>query len=610
MSESYTAEKKRPAARVNSILAADCGSSFTRVFFIDRVESGYAFVAQTTVPTTVAPPWSDMSIGVVQAIQELENITGRQLLNEGGELIVPERMEQGIDLFVGTSSAGEPLRAVLAGLMRQESVASLEQAALGSYVQIQAVIARDESGQRQSEEDKIDLVRQNHPDVVWVAGGTEGGATGPVQELFETVALACNLVDSPPQPQIIYAGNSKLRDEISNLAGEDVSLQMIDNVQPVLDVRNLAPARAKFESLYSEHKMYHLPGIGGLVGWSSMPILPTAQAVGYLTAYLDQRYGKLGSADESTGVELRLADTLGVQKGVLCADVGSAYTSVAASFGGQLSVGIATDLGVGHSAPALLDKVGVQALSRWLPFEPEPDEIRTVLLNKGLLPATVPVDERELLIEQAMAREALRLTLKKAQATWQPGSARPYSGLSPWLEPIIATGSVLAKAPRAGQTALMLLDAVQPIGITTLVADVHGLAPVLGAVATTQPIAAVQALDEGAFVTLGTAVVPIGRARPGDVVLRVHITFEAGGELELEVKYGSLEVLPLKEGERAILDINPRRGFSVGPVDGPVEVSGGVVGLIIDARGRPLRLPSNPKLAREYTQQWMWDIGT
>lgn len=615
MSETFTAQRKAPASRVNSILAADCGSSFTRLFFIDRVEAGYAFVAQTIVPTTVAPPWSDLSIGVMQAIEEIEVITGRRFLDENGSLIAPERADQGVDLFVSTSSAGEPLRVILAGLMRQESVASLEQAALGSYVQVQAVIARDESGQRQSDEEKIDLIRQNHPDVVWVTGGTEGGAAGPIQYLFETLALACSLVDSPPQPRIVYAGNSELRSEIVKLAGEELKLEVIDNVQPALDMRNLAPARAKFESLYAEQKMYHLPGIGSLVGWSSLPVLPTAQALGYLTSYLDHRYAKLGSKSDDGGEEtetdnFRRADGIGGKKGVLCVDVGSASTTVAASFGGRLSIAIAADLGVGHNAPTLLEKIGVDVLARWLPFEPEPGELETVLLNKGTLPATVPVDERELLIEQAAAREALRATLKRAQAIWQPGSARPYSNLSPWLEPIIATGSVLAKAPKAGQVALMLLDAIEPIGITTLVADLHGLAPVLGAVAVTQPIAAVQTLDEGAFLNLGTVVVPIGRARPGDVVLRIRIAFEAGGELELEVKYGSLEVLPLRPGEKAVLDIKPRRGFSVGPINGSVEVNGGIVGLVIDARGRPLRLPSDPRVCREYTQQWMWDIGT
>jgi hypothetical protein len=124
-----------------------------------------------------------------------------------------------------------------------------------------------------------------------------------------------------------------------------------------------------------------------------------------------------------------------------------------------------------------------------------------------------------------------------------------------------------------------------------------------------QPLAAVQALDTGAFLTLGTVVSPVGRARPGEVIMRVKIAFEQGGELEIEAKYGSLEVLPLRTGEKAVLELKPRRGISVGRIKGAVEVNGGVIGLIIDARGRPLHLPPDPQVRRQQVQQWLWDMG-
>jgi hypothetical protein len=155
----------------------------------------------------------------------------------------------------------------------------------------------------------------------------------------------------------------------------------------------------------------------------------------------------------------------------------------------------------------------------------------------------------------------------------------------------------------------MLLDAIEPVGITTMLLDKHGVASALGAVAVTQPLAAVQALDAGAFLTLGTVVAPVGRARPGEVIMRVKIAFEEGGELEIEVKYGSIELLPLREGEKARLEFRPRRGISVGRIGRAIEVNGGAIGLIIDARGRPLRLSPSPKACRRQMQQWLWDMG-
>ncbi len=604
---------------IGSILVADCGSSFTRLSLLERVEGGYCFVAHTAVPTTVEPPCSDISIGVRYATEQMAQVTGRSFLSDSGGLIIPETRGQGVDLFVVTSSAAQPLQVVLAGLVSQVSLASLERAAAGAYVKVLGFIARDYVGDPDrkrpatehsddeawlSDEEKVAMIRQHHPDIVWVAGGTDGGSREPVLELVETIALACTLVDRSPRPSIVYAGNTELRSELVGLVGEEVELEVIDNVRPALEVENLAPAQSAFQAAYVERKLQRLPGIGSLIGWSSAPVLSTAQAMGYLTLYLQRLY--------ESG------------KGALCADVGSSATTIAASFPQdkgqagvlQSSLHVATDLGVGYAAPALLECVGVKAIARWLPFEPEAGEIEKVLLNKGVRPTTIPEDRRELLIEQAAAREALRMVMSRARRHWYYSVPRERWWLTPLLEPIIATGGILGQAPRPGQAVLMLLDAIEPVGVTTIALDPHGLAAALGAVAVAYPLAAVQALeagletlDTGAFLTLATVVAPVGRARPGEVVMRVKITFEQGGELEIEVKYGSLEVLPLRVGEKARLEFKPRRGFSVGRVKGTVEVSGGIVGLVIDARGRPLRLPSRPEICREQVQRWLWDMG-
>jgi hypothetical protein len=264
---------------------------------------------------------------------------------------------------------------------------------------------------------------------------------------------------------------------------------------------------------------------------------------------------------------------------------------------------------VGYSAPTLLEQVSAGAIARWLPFEPEPGEVEGVLLSKGIRTTTIPTDQRQLLIEQAAAREALRLLMGQARANWYTGTTDSRRWLTPLLEPIIASGAVLARAPRPSQSVLMLLDTIEPIGITTIVLDEHGVASALGAVAVTQPLAATQALDGGAFLNLATVIAPIGRARPGEVVLRVKITFEQGGEMQLEAKQGSIEVLPLRIGQRARMELKPRRGIYAGRTGKSMEVSGSVVGLVIDARGRPLRLPSNAEACRQSMQQWQWEMG-
>jgi hypothetical protein len=116
-------------------------------------------------------------------------------------------------------------------------------------------------------------------------------------------------------------------------------------------------------------------------------------------------------------------------------------------------------------------------------------------------------------------------------------------------------------------------------------------------------------------VNLATVVTPVGFARKEDVILRVRIQYEESGALDIEVPYGSLEVLPLPPGQEALLELHPikRYRFDVG-LGGPGKggkrrVRGGLLGLIIDARGRPLRLPPDPEERQAQMQQWLWDVG-
>jgi hypothetical protein len=72
-----------------------------------------------------------------------------------------------------------------------------------------------------------------------------------------------------------------------------------------------------------------------------------------------------------------------------------------------------------------------------------------------------------------------------------------------------------------------------------------------------------------------------------------------------------LEVLPLPPGQKATLQLQPRRGIDIGRVRKSIPVEGGALGLIVDARGRPLarQLPADPELRRDQIQQWLWDMG-
>jgi hypothetical protein len=108
--------------------------------------------------------------------------------------------------------------------------------------------------------------------------------------------------------------------------------------------------------------------------------------------------------------------------------------------------------------------------------------------------------------------------------------------------------------------------------------------------------------------------VPTGRVRAGEIVLGVKMKYDSGGEIEVEVAAGTLEILPLPAGQSATLELHPRRGVDLGRGQGrgwSVQVKGGAMGLIIDARGRPLvnALPADNDERLQRVQQWLWDVG-
>ena len=125
---------------------------------------------------------------------------------------------------------------------------------------------------------------------------------------------------------------------------------------------------------------------------------------------------------------------------------------------------------------------------------------------------------------------------------------------------------------------------------------------------------AVHVLESGSFVSLGTVVSTVGNARFGRKVLTLRLEVERGSEdIAGEVKMGQLVVIPLRQGDHGKLTLRPERGIDVGfggpGKAGALRVAGGAVGLIIDARGRPLELSPDPARQQEQNLRWLHDIG-
>ena len=260
---------------------------------------------------------------------------------------------------------------------------------------------------------------------------------------------------------------------------------------------------------------------------------------------------------------------------------------------------------------------------RWVHHDMQQRELRNRVKNKMIRPTTIPQTLEALVFEHGVAREALSLaflqhkqfatTLKGVQQQRTVGDtfSQQTSGQTivdmMRLDLLVGSGGVLSHAPRMHQTAGMLIDAFEPEGVTRLAKDSIFMMPHLGVLAQVHPTAAMEVFDRDCLVYLGTCIAPRGQGNPGKKCFGFSIQGE-GIDHSGEMAFGELRLLPLGPGQKATAVIEPVRGFDLGAGPGrriEREVAGGTVGLVLDARGRPLEVPVERSVSRQMVTQWV-----
>jgi uncharacterized protein (TIGR01319 family) len=594
-----TSEQTEPQSidkdALNVIVATDCGSTTTKAILIQKVDGEYRQTHRGEAPTTVEAPFEDVTVGVLNAIRELEELSGRTIL-DGTSITGPAKGDHGADIYISTSSAGGGLQMLVAGAIKQMTAESAQRCALGAGAIVMDVLAANDG---RLPHQKIERIRNLRPDMILLSGGTDGGTVKHVVELAEYVAAAA------PKPRlglsyklpVIFAGNKQAQPEIRKLLGDKMALVITDNLRPTLERENLWPARMKIQDLFLEHVMAQAPGYKKLMAMTGAPIMPTPAAMGEMIRTV-ARQNKLN---------------------VIGVDIGGATTDVFSVFEveGQevFNRTVSANLGMSYSISNVMARAGVENVLRWVAFETDEAELRDAIKNKMIRPTTIPQALSDLQIEQALAREALRGSLEEHRAlatglkgvqterTISDAISQETGGASiidmMRLDLMVGSGGVLSHAPRRAQCMQMMIDAFQPEGVTRIAVDSIFMMPHLGVLSTIHPEAADQVFEKDCMIDLGTVVAPRGKGKkPGAKCLRYKITLPSGEVREGEQAFGELTLIPLKKGEAATLELTPEKGFDVGA--GPKKpvkqtATGGDVGLVIDTRGRPLTIDSDQK---------------
>ncbi len=600
---------------IKVILATDCGSTTTKAILIEYHNGEYRLVVRGEAPTTVEAPFEDVTMGVLNAVAEVEELSGHKLLDENGKIISPSDGKVGSDIYISTSSAGGGLQMMVAGVVRSMTAESAERAALGAGAIVMDVIA---SNDKRLPHQQIERIRHLRPDMILLSGGIDGGTTSHVVEIAELIAAADPhpRLGSSYQLPVIYAGNRDASDSVGNTLADKVDLKTVANLRPVLERENLGPAREEIHELFMEHVMAQAPGYKKLMSWTDAPIMPTPGAVGLIIQTIADQYNI-----EAVGV-----------------DIGGATTDVFSVFrpDGKTPVfnrTVSANLGMSYSISNVFAEATLPMVMRWVPFKMDERDLRNRIKNKMVRPTTIPQSMEELIFEQAVAKEAMRLafiqhksfaTVLKGiqqQRTIADAFEQSTSGATVVnmmsLNMLIGSGGVLSHAPRRQQAALMLIDAFLPEGVTRLAVDSIFMMPQLGVLTEVHKRAATEVFVKDCLIHLGTCVAPAGMAKKSGPVMKYTIELPSGtvsGTLNyLEMKRFDLGIKEdgLPETVKAVFE--PERGFDVGAGRGSrleTELYGGVVGIILDGRGRPFDLSILSEADRvAHLKEWMTELN-
>ncbi|MEI6045865.1 MAG: glutamate mutase L, partial [Chloroflexota bacterium] len=632
---------QRVYPEIESVLVADCGSNTTRVVLVEVVEQAYRFIARGEAPSTLEEPYNDVTIGVLNAIEVIQTHTGRQLL-VGGRLLVPQQDDgTGIDAFVACSSAAEPLRVVVAGLVHNLSAESANRASHGTYTTVLDTISMDdygdnpEYGQTASASDYDPdnpeaefspfASRKDRPNFALADADTPAGRTtrptkkkkgglalfnkrqrhgwkerqvAKLRRLAPNVVILAGGSDGAPIDSLleligVFLETNRQEALLANATGE------IRRPLTVVYAANHEGREALIEKNQGQLELFLVDNIRPSLDRENLMPLQVQLAALYQERLLPtlsgyRRLTEMSSAPVNTtcsavGLMTQFLAKDVADNRVLTADLGGSNAALfyadATDFVSMVRGGFGLSFGLSN----VLTETTCDNLRRWLPFEIGDDELVHYALNKILRPQILPANQREVFIEGAFGREIL---LRLGSQLHSQTHAGQRNGQFDYNR-LIGVGGPLVNI-NIWQAALLLLDGLQPpggteTGLLELELDSTMLMAASGALAVFNPNAAAYLFRYDCLHRLGPVIVPIGEGSLGSPAVTVKMTTERGRVKQATVPYGSITLLPLRSDEKASLEIKPEGNFRIGRVArgslvrtaAGQEMRGGALGLII-----------------------------
>ncbi len=234
--------------QLDAILLVDLGSTYTKLTVVDIEKE--SIVATSKALTTAD---TDLMIGFNEAFGMLKRDISRVDINF-------------IDRLACSSAAGG-LKMIAVGLVPELTAEAAKRAALGAGARLMETYSYELS------RSEVEEIKEMKPDMILLAGGTDGGNKECI--IHNARLVASNIKNVP----IVVAGNKKAADTIEDIFKEEnIAYKITENVMPKMNVLNVQPAREAIREFFMD-EIVKAKGMENIEGFIGGILMPTPSAV-------------------------------------------------------------------------------------------------------------------------------------------------------------------------------------------------------------------------------------------------------------------------------------------------------------------------------------------
>lgn len=370
------------------LIVYDVGSTYTKITALAKKDGKLIYLGSSQAPTTV----DDITVGLQNAKYNLTSA-------------LPEPILVSEEVFA-TSSAAGGLRMVAMGYMPRVTAKAAKEVAMTAGARVLEIVSYENQP-----DFKVEVLREISPDIILLAGGTDGGDQ---ESLLENARA---IVESKVRAVVIIAGNAEMQYQAEAiLKGNNFQTVRVANVMPNIHELRVKPAREAIHEQFIR-QITKAKGLRKLIeSVTYRKVMPTPGAV-----LLGAELLAIGTPQEEG-----IGDVLIVDIGGATTDIHSILPSLGELpneekglvINNEKQVSYRTvegNLGLRVSATGIVETTGPKAILHQVGLSGEEYEQRlidyTLFLEKN--PEHIAATEEETLFDEGMAITALQIALKR-----------------------------------------------------------------------------------------------------------------------------------------------------------------------------------------------------